>query len=281
MATLKTGDIELYYECHGSGPPLMLIAGIASDSQSWMPVVPELARHFTLVLPDNRGAGRTGPDTAPLTIPAIARDCAALMTHLGHERMHVLGHSMGGAIAQTLVLEHPERVDHLVLAATGAKLSMRNRILFNDLSALRQGGVDPLLWYKILFQWLFRPAFFADERAVNGAAEQALAYAYAQSGDNFARQLAAAQKVDHREQLGQIAAPTLVMAAEDDLLFSPAAVRALSQAIAGARFALVKNAAHSLHWDNPHGFCAVVREFLLPERDESPESSSSDAKTSH
>ncbi len=263
MPYLKTRGARLYYECHGNGPPLLLIAGIASDSQSWFPVMDTLARHFTLILPDNRGAGRTRTQDTSFSIDTMADDCAALIAHLGHARVHVAGHSMGGAIAQNLAIRHPQLVDRLVLAATGAVMSMRNRILFNDLNALRQNGINMLLWYKMLFQWLFRPAFFEDERAVNGAAEQALAYVHAQSHDDFSRQLAAAMAVDHRNDLDQISAPTLVLAPRLDLLFGMKDAQGLGAAIAEARVQVIENAAHSLHWDNPQAFCDALRAFLL------------------
>ena len=263
MPYLKTSGATLYHECHGDGPPLMLIAGIASDSQSWLPVAETLSHDFTLILPDNRGAGRTRTEEEALSIDAMADDCAALIAHLGHERVHVVGHSMGGAIAQSLAIRYPQHVDHLVLAATGAKMSMRNRVLFDDLNALRQSGVDMLLWYKMLFQWLFRPAFFEDERAVSGAAEQALAYPHAQTSGNFSHQLAAAMAVDHHDDLGRITAPTLVLTAAQDLLFHHQDAQALVDAIADARLQVIDNAAHSLHWDNPQEFCAALRGFLL------------------
>ena len=263
MPYLNTSGARLYYECHGHGPALMLIAGIASDSQSWLPVVDRLSRQFTLILPDNRGAGRTSTEAPELSISGMADDCAALIAHLGHERVHVAGHSMGGAIAQSLAIRHQHRVNRLVLAATGPVLSMRNRILFQDLDSLRQSGVDMLLWYKMLFQWLFKPAFFEDPRAVNGAAEQALAYAYAQDHDQFSRQLAAAMAVDYSEALGTIRSPTLILAPQLDLLFHMEDAQALCNAIADAQVQVIEDAAHSLHWDNPQAFCTALQDFLL------------------
>ncbi len=263
MAILNTNGIELYYECRGSGPPLLLIAGIASDGQSWMPVVDELSRHYQLILPDNRGAGQTRHLDQMVTVSNIARDHAALITHLGFSKVHVLGHSMGGAIAMQIALQSPHMVDQLVLATATAKMSKRNRILFHDLLTLRQSGVDMVLWYKMLFQWLFRPAFFEDERRVEEAAKLALSYVHAQSNDNFSAQLDAISAVDFRDQLHRICAQTLILYAQDDILFPLTLVSNQLDDIPHSTMQVIENAGHSLHWDNPAAFCAAIRKFLL------------------
>lgn len=262
MAFLTTHDINLYYECHGDGPPLMLIAGLASDAQSWMPVVPALSRHFTLILPDNRGAGQTRPLDAPISIKAMAQDHAALITHLGYSTLHVAGHSMGGAIALELALQRPDLVDHLVLAATNARLSKRNRVLFNDLDTLRQTSVDKVLWYKMLFQWLFKPTFFDDEKKVEDAAKLACAYRFAQSDLNFSRQLQAAYAVDFRDSLKDISAQTLVLLAQMDVLFPIDEAKSALKNIPNSTIHIIENTAHSIHWDNPEAFSEALIDFL-------------------
>jgi pimeloyl-ACP methyl ester carboxylesterase len=96
MARFSRGDVDVYYEIHGEGAPLMMIAGLASDSQSWQPIIADLASHYRLITVDNRGAGRTTPQDAPVSIRAMADDCVALLDFLGLPSVHVLGHSMGG-----------------------------------------------------------------------------------------------------------------------------------------------------------------------------------------
>ena len=104
MPMFSREDVDLYYECHGSGAPLFLIAGLASDSQSWQPIIGDLAAHFRVIALDNRGVGRTIPQDAPTSIRAMADDCVALIDHLRLPSVHVLGHSMGGFIAQELAI---------------------------------------------------------------------------------------------------------------------------------------------------------------------------------
>jgi pimeloyl-ACP methyl ester carboxylesterase len=124
------GVVDIHYEIHGDGAPVLMIAGLASDSQSWQPIVSDLASHYRLITVDNRGAGRTTPQDARVSVRAMADDCVALLAHLGLRSVHMLGHSMGGFVAQDCAIRHPDKVDSLILAATSSSSSRRN----NDLT---------------------------------------------------------------------------------------------------------------------------------------------------
>ena len=95
MPKLERPDLSLHYEVTGNGPPLLLLAGFMSDHASWTPLVPLLAGHFSCIAPDNRTTGQTTPWDAPVSVKHMADDAVALMDHLGHDRFHIVGHSMG------------------------------------------------------------------------------------------------------------------------------------------------------------------------------------------
>lgn len=260
MATLSRPGLELYYELDGAGPPLLLLPGLASDSQSWAPVRAALARHFRLILMDVRGAGRSVPHDAPLTVALLAEDAVALLDQLVIARAHVLGHSLGGLVAHRLAATQPARVDQLVLAASGA-IDARGAGLFADLAEAREAGLPAELWFRLLFQWLFRPGFFGDPRRVAVAASLAAAYPYPQPTSAFRAQIAAGVGGAPREGAA-ITAPTLVLCGAQDLLIAPAASRASFADVSGARWCELADAGHSLHWDQPAAFSAAVIEFL-------------------
>ena len=127
MAFLKIGDVHLYYEVHGNGDPLLLIAGLASDSQSWQPIIGELSRHYHVIVLDNRGVGRTSPSEVDTSITLMSDDCIALVNHLGLTSVSILGHSMGGFVAMDCAIRYPDHVDNLILASTVAFTSQRNK----------------------------------------------------------------------------------------------------------------------------------------------------------
>ena len=116
----RAGDIDMYYELHGSGEPLVIIGGLASDISQWGWLTDWCAQTSQVLAFDNRGAGRTDKPDAPYTIPMMADDTDALMEAVGMSHATVLGISMGGKIALDLALEHPDRVARLILVSTSA-----------------------------------------------------------------------------------------------------------------------------------------------------------------
>jgi len=118
MSTIKTNDIELYYEIHGSGPPLVLIAGVGYGSWFWHKIVPGLSKHYQVLVFDNRGAGNSEKPPGPYTVPMMAADTIGLLDGLGIKPVTLMGHSLGGFIAQELVIQRPDLVNTLILAST-------------------------------------------------------------------------------------------------------------------------------------------------------------------
>jgi pimeloyl-ACP methyl ester carboxylesterase len=144
---IHAGDIDMYYELHGSGDPLVLIGGLASDISQWAWLTDWCAQTHHVLAFDNRGAGRTDKPDAPYTIPMMANDTDALMETVGMSHATVLGISMGGRIALDLALEHPDRVARLILVSTMASArpvsSMSRMELLSVLSGLVFRGRHP------------------------------------------------------------------------------------------------------------------------------------------
>ncbi|MGD0766154.1 MAG: alpha/beta hydrolase [Dehalococcoidia bacterium] len=118
MPTVEVGDIDMYYEIHGEGEPLVLIPGLRSDVSEYKRVIAGLSSKYKVIAIDNRGAGRTDKPDMPYSIEMMADDAAGLLNALGVEQAHILGVSMGGRIAAALALRHPEHVKSLILAST-------------------------------------------------------------------------------------------------------------------------------------------------------------------
>jgi pimeloyl-ACP methyl ester carboxylesterase len=129
MPSVQVNDIAIYYELHGAGEPLVLINGLAADVSEYGDMIRWLAKRFTVLAFDNRGAGRTDKPHTPYSIEQMAADTAGLMQALGMKQAHVLGISMGGRIALALTLWHPGLVNRLVLVSTSAQGVRRGRRL--------------------------------------------------------------------------------------------------------------------------------------------------------
>lgn len=257
MPQFDTRGASLHYETIGAGEPLLLIAGIASDGASWGPLPPLLTGR-RLILIDNRGSGRSRVEGA-LDIEDMAEDCVALLDHLGIASADVAGHSMGGLIGLMLAARAPHRVKRLVTITSGV-VSPAARVLFHDMARL-YFTMAPQDWFRLLYQWLFSPPFFADEPNVAAAAEASTAYPYRQSPGDFARQVAAIDRLTPFEPTS-VRAPVLAIWAEHDLLAPKAAIEALHRGIADLRFAGIAGAAHSVHWEKPAEVAAELQAFL-------------------
>jgi pimeloyl-ACP methyl ester carboxylesterase len=120
LPTVAVNGITIYYEIHGEGEPLVLIAGLATDQTPYKRLIRELAKRARVIAFDNRGVGRTDKPDLPYSIDMLADDTSGLLTALGIDRANVLGISMGGRIALALAFRHPEQVKSLILVSTAA-----------------------------------------------------------------------------------------------------------------------------------------------------------------
>ena len=259
MPDFDNNGASIHYELLGAGPPLLMIAGIASDSASWAPLNPLLADRFRLILIDNRGAGRTKAPP-PFSIEDMAADCAALLDRLGIEAVDVLAHSMGGAIARQLAATHPHRVRRLVAMTSGDRVPRKAAELLTDLAKLYH-EIEPTRWFRLLYQWLFSEPFFSDPNNVRQASIASAFYPFRQSPDNFSAQLAAALAYQPPD-LSHVSCPVLAIAAERDIMVPPHVVKAVHEAIPDCRFEIIEGAAHSVHWEQPEAVANLVRTFL-------------------
>jgi len=257
MPQFQHSGATIHFETIGSGPPLLLIAGTASDSASWGPLPPLLPGR-KLIMPDNRGSGRTECG-GPLTHADMVEDCAALIDHLGLGAVDVVGHSLGGFLGLWLAALHPDKVNRLVTMGSGL-IDARSKALFQDLSRL-YFTIPPQDFFRLFYPWLFSPPFFADPKNVTAAAEASTAYAYRQSPGDFARQIAAMNR-PMRVDLATIGCPVLAIAGDGDLLAPPAAVAAGHATIPNHQILILPNAAHSIHWEAPQAVADAIKGFL-------------------
>lgn len=118
MPKITSNGMELYYEIQGAGKPLVLISGLGYSVWQWHRMVPILAEHFQVITFDNRGVGQSDKPAGPYTAQMLAADTVDLLNALNTEKAIIMGHSMGGFIAQALALDFPQRLEKLILCST-------------------------------------------------------------------------------------------------------------------------------------------------------------------
>ncbi|MCE8007681.1 alpha/beta fold hydrolase [Aestuariivita sp.] len=262
MPDLPLDDITLHYEVDGNGPPLLLLAGMLSDSASWTPLVDPFSKDHTLIRPDNRTTGRTTPWNAPVSLAQMAHDALGLMDHLGHDRFHVAGHSMGGRAAIELAALAQSRIASLTIMASSPQKLPRSLAVFDSLCQIRATPDGETLWLKALYPWVFGPAFFEIPTNARTALVAALAYPHAQSREAMAHQIDALRDDTPTTELADLACPAQVLYAQNDVLIPPGPALAAFDALPRVVHHIIPNAGHSIHWDAPDAVALYLRDFM-------------------
>jgi 3-oxoadipate enol-lactonase len=261
MAIARAGDIELSYDRGGSGPPLLLIMGMSGTALHWgEPFLEDLRRDFDVIAYDHRGVGESTRLEGPLTIPQLADDAANLLAALELDSAHVMGISMGGMIAQELVLRNPDAVRTLTLGCTycgGPDSSLTTPEVMGRLAAAMQSG-DRALALRTGWEinMSSRTVDDADSyRRFLDAAEQ-----YAVAVPVIMAQLQAIAVHDTSDRLGEITTPTLVVHGTDDLLLPVRNGEVIAGKIPGARLEILDGIGHMFFWEVPAEAAALVRD---------------------
>ena len=263
MATVKANGIEIFYEITGSGPPLTMIMGLGCSSRQWQWMLPLLAESFRVITFDNRGVGRSGKPDGEYTTDLFADDTAALLTTLGIDKTHVFGISVGGMIAQKFALNHPEKVDHLMLGCTMPSFfhlppAAENVERLQGSQLLPPGsGVDEIIH-------LFLSETFCGEHPERVAAlkEIMLIEKREQGEDAFFLQLGAAMDHDTLEQVKYIEAPTLVITGDADPVAPVENARFLAAQIPGSTLIELPGVRHAFWVERPVESSEIIKTFM-------------------
>lgn len=248
--------MKIYHEDHpGAGTPLLLIAGLASDAISYTFQKEPFNQQHRLLLCDNRGVGRSPKPPGPYTITQMAED---ILEFLPDQKVHVLGHSMGGAIAQHLAAHHPERIDRLVLACTQLGFHGRTMAIVETWVGLLRLNPDAALLGRSLFPWLYTRRFLDQPGNLQACIDALQAHPYPMEAEPIAAQVEALRTFES----AAITAPTLVLAADQDLVSPLDNCHQLHQSIPGSQFKVLENTGHSCMLETPDAFNQAVLEFL-------------------
>jgi pimeloyl-ACP methyl ester carboxylesterase len=257
---VRAGEVELWVDQRGEGPDVLLIAGLGDPAEAWQPQLDGLAHHYRLTAFDNRGAARTPLSDEPLSATTMADDAAALLRALDIPSAHVAGFSMGSAIAQELALRHPQLVHSLVLVSTYARPDALFRSQLNVWRWLPEAAPSERAFFEAFFTWVYTPRAH-DDRLVDQIVEEALAFPHQQSVEAFQAQVDVCLAHDTADRLSQIAAPTLVLASELDVILPPRFGRSVAEAIPNARFDVLAGEAHQPFQEVPDQFNARADAF--------------------
>jgi pimeloyl-ACP methyl ester carboxylesterase len=260
VPSLTANGVDLWVAQEGDGDDVLFISGLADEGVCWIDQVTGLRDRYRVTTFDNRGVGRSATPVGPFRITDFAADTSALMQELALERAHVVGSSMGGAIAQELALAESGRVRSLVLNGTWCRGDRFLHEIFRSWmwSAEKADSIRDFLVAVNL--WCFAPRIWND-----GTMDEWLAAAEAsphqQSVDAFCRSAEALIGHDSADRISAIEAPTLVTVGALDLVLPPRFSAELVDRIPGSRLVVVPDAGHQPFQEVPEDYNRLLVEF--------------------
>ena len=263
MSIIENSGARLAYSRTGAGSPVLLIQGVGLAGRAWEPQVAALTPAFTVVRFDNRGIGDSTYEGRALSIETMASDALAILDAERLDRVHVVGHSMGGVIAQELALAAPDRVRSLTLLCTFVRGKDAARLDWGMLWSGMRSRIGTRRGRRAAFLEMVVPPAVLREAGTD-ALHARLAELFGRDlADQPAigmRQLRALARYDASERLGALSGiPTLVVSAELDRIARPRSGRALAAAIPGAAYAELSGAGHAVPAYEP----ATLNDVLL------------------
>ena len=264
MALAKVGDTVLDYERGGEGPPLLAIMGMSGTLLHWTePFLAPLRERFDVIVFDHRGVGASTPLEGPITIREMAQDAAALLRALEIERAHLLGISMGGMIAQELVLAEPALIDTLTLGCTycGGPDSTYGSSPARDalFEAMQSGDRERTL--RAGFEANLSPVAAADPELWRTFHE--IAERRAVAVPVIMAQLTAIAGHDTHARLPDVKAPTLVIHGSVDEMLDVENGRLIASLIPGAQLEVMDGVGHLFFWEQPARSAELISEHAL------------------
>ena len=263
MPHAEVNGLNLFYRVDGdeNAPALLLITGLSGDSRMWAGLIPTFAASFRVISLDNRDSGRSDRADAPYAIQDMARDAAGLLESLGVSRAHVLGHSMGSAIAQELALSFPGLVDRLVLLGTYDAPDPRGAALFRGFASLRR-EMPRDEYLRLTLPWSFTYLEYEQPDFIDMLVQIVIDDPYYQEPDAYERQMEATIAFDSRGRLQNISCPTLLVFGEDDVLTPMRFANEMSQRIEGSRVVTLEGTGHGFITTRGQEIADAVLGFL-------------------
>ena len=265
MPKVQANGIELYYEEHGQGTPLVLIAGLGYPAWQWHRMVPSLAERFRVISFDNRGCGQSASPAGPYSAALLAADTVGLLDALGIQQAIIAGHSMGGFVAQALALDFPERASRLILCSTNFGGPRHVPITMEAMAVLTDMTSDPVTRFKNGLVVSTAPGYAEREpEMIQKWLEWRLSTPIDPLG--YQAQMAIglaliAEQAAFENRLPALKIPTLIMFGAHDKVVPPANAELLSAKISASKVVILPDAGHFFPIEVPAAAAQAIIDF--------------------
>ena len=258
MPLAKLNGININYKVEGQGEPLVMIMGFTASRSGWVAQIPSFKKYYRVITFDNRGAGKSDKPPGPYSTKMMADDTARLMDHLGIEKAHIVGVSMGGMIAQELAINYPQRVMQLVLACTYA---CQDRTSGDTPEQAKLLQLKPEKMAIAMIGLAFNKPLYRFTFGLLGRIQSRFIGASGRVG--IAGQSEACRKHNTLDRLPLITAPTLVIVGTKDRTINPVSSEVIAGKIPNARLVKVEGGSHTFSLEMKNVFNREVLNFLM------------------
>ena len=266
MPKANLNGINIYYESHGQGEPLVLIQGLGGGHASWFLQTRAFKKHYRVITFDNRGIGKTDKSSDPYTIKTMADDTIGLMDYLGVDKAHILGASLGGMVAQEVAIGYPQRVIKLVLVCTSAGGREITDIHPEMLKAIgiKEGSTEADLISVDFVKLMSAIISVAFNRRLYRMLLLPISKVHMKLGGvgGHLEQMEAVAGHSIVNRLHLIEAPTLVITGTEDKIMSPHSSEVIASQIPNAKLVKVEDGSHAFFLEMRGRFNKEVLGFL-------------------
>lgn len=266
---VHVNGLKFHVQTFGSGVPIIMIMGLGAPGDKWKHNYELLSKWFWCIVPDNRGAGLSDkPEAESYTTEQMADDIIGIMDTLDIKKAHVMGVSMGGAIAQQVALKVPDRVLSLILTSTFASVSPAFKKALNLICELKE-DTDPAV-LKQLNLWMTYGQYtqIHHPEKIEKSIEEDAAYPYPMPVYAYKAQCGACLSHNTADRLHELKMPVLIAAGAKDLFMNIEKTMELVHGIPQAEFYLAPEGGHVHQWEYPGPYDSVVVGFLMKHTEE-------------
>lgn len=262
MPKIKINDINLYYEIHGKGQPIVFISGFVADHTNWGTVFSDFAKNYQVITFDNRGTGQSDAPDYPYTIEMMAKDVVDLCQSFGLNSVHCVGNSMGGSIVQMLAYKYPAFTKTATICNSAIKFGTKAGLMVETNTALRQANVPLEICLKKTLCELFSANFLSQPGMVDALLNLLTNNPYPITDQGYFSQLNAIGTFDSKDWVSKITVPSLVIYSNEDQFVDIDTSITLANAIPNAKNFCFDKAGHLPHIEQPDLFIKVVNNFI-------------------
>lgn len=260
MPIAKLEDCDIHYEEHGSGPPLVMVAGLGGVGSYWNAQIDDFSKQYRVILHDHRGTGKSSRSKIKYSVEQMAQDTLGLMDALGIEKADFVGHSTGAAVAQILAVTHPHRLGRIIMASAWTKADGFFRRCFEvRRQILLKSGPKAYVEATPIF---LHPSWWIRDNIEKLEKAEEEVYGANPDVEIMESRIDALLSFDWTDRLGEINNEVLVLGVRDDHLTPAYFSEELAQKIPGSELIIMDGGAHAASQTLPAEFNKIVLGYL-------------------